>query len=52
MENPIEVTLSVWKDNGNTYYKVTKRVPDLAVADTRMFKSKEEALRLFDEWSQ
>jgi len=31
-------------------YKVTRRLPEMAVAETKIFPSKEEALRQVDEW--
>ena len=45
---------------GNFYYrirrfrweknKVTRRLPELSVAETKMFSSKEEAKKQFNEW--
>lgn len=46
----IEVTIQKLKDNGKRY-KVTKRVPGLKTAQTKMFKIKEEAIKQFREWS-
>jgi hypothetical protein len=31
-------------------YKVTRRLPELLVAETKVFKSKKKANRQFDEW--
>jgi hypothetical protein len=31
-------------------YKVTKRVPEMSVSDTKMFRNKDEAKRQFEEW--
>lgn len=31
-------------------YKVTRRVPEMSVAETKVFRSKEEAKKQFDEW--
>ena len=36
--------------NGKTKYKVTKRMPEMSVADTRVFDSKEEAIKQLQEW--
>lgn len=38
------------RDNGNTYYKVTRRMYALSVAETKIFLSKEEAQRQFETW--
>ena len=31
-------------------YKVTRRMPDLSVAETKVFRSKELAKKQFNEW--
>ena len=31
-------------------YKVTRRVPELSVAETKVFRSKEDAKKQFEEW--
>ena len=31
-------------------FKVTKRVPELSVSETRIYKSKKRAKRRFEEW--
>ncbi|MBI2145370.1 hypothetical protein HYU18_03550 [Candidatus Woesearchaeota archaeon] len=31
-------------------FKVTRRLPDMSVAETKMFRSKEEAVKQFNEW--
>jgi len=31
-------------------YKVTRRLPEMLVAETKIFRSKEEAKKQFDEW--
>lgn len=31
-------------------YKVTRRMPELLVAETKIFDTKEEARRLFEDW--
>lgn len=31
-------------------YKVTRRIPESAISETRMFDSKEDAKRQFEEW--
>jgi len=44
-----EVSICELKDNGKKY-KVTRRLPELSVAETKVFGSKEDALKLFHEW--
>ncbi|MBI4154755.1 hypothetical protein HY498_01575 [Candidatus Woesearchaeota archaeon] len=44
-----EVSLLVLRDNGKMY-KVTRRIPELTVSETRMFKTKKEARKQFNEW--
>ncbi|MBW2992708.1 hypothetical protein KY345_05820 [Candidatus Woesearchaeota archaeon] len=41
----IEVENSVGKK-----YKVTRRIPEMSIAETRIFRSKKEAKQQFDEW--
>jgi len=41
------VTLMALED-GN--FKVTKRLPDLFVSETKIFKSNKDAKKQFDEW--
>jgi len=36
--------------NGGKRYKVTRRMPELSVAETRVFDNKEDAKKQFDEW--
>ena len=31
-------------------FKVTKRIPDLSVAETKVFRSKKKAKKQFDDW--
>ena len=45
-----EVSVIELKKNGKTKYKVTRRLPDMSVAETRIFSSKEEALKQMDKW--
>ena len=42
-----EVSIIELKDNG----RVTRRIPDMKVAETKMFDSKEEAILQFEEWT-
>jgi len=45
-----EVTIIEFRDNGNTYFKVTRRIPELDVAETKLFNLKEEAKKQFEKW--
>ena len=44
------VTFAELSDAIGPLYKVTKRVPDLSVAETRLFRSKERAKKQFERW--
>jgi len=46
-----EVTIMELQDNGKQF-KVTRRIKELNVAETKLFKSKEEATRQIKEWLQ
>ena len=45
------VSLKEFKSNKNIFFKVTRRMPDLSVAETKIFHSQEEAIKQFIEWS-
>ena len=45
-----EVSISEFNTNGETRYKVTRRLPEMSVAETKIFGTKEDALKLFHEW--
>lgn len=45
-----EIYLIEIEDNSGKKYKVTKRVPTMNVAETKIFSSKQEAKKQFDEW--
>jgi len=44
-----EVSIRELKDNGKKY-KVTRRIPELSVSETKLFGSKEDAKTQFEEW--
>ena len=50
MANKWEVSIIELKKNGRKKYKVTRRMPDMSVAETRIFSSKEKAMKQLDEW--
>jgi len=45
-----EVQITEFENGAGKKYKVTKRMPELSVAETKIFKTKEEAMKQFDEW--
>ena len=45
-----EVTLRVFSTDGKTMYKVTRRLPALLVSETKIFMSKNDAFKQFEEW--
>lgn len=45
-----EVSIIEFENRHGKKYKVTRRLPELSVAETKMFKGKKEAKRQFDEW--
>ena len=47
-----EVSIMEVENTVGKKYKVTRRLPDMSVAETKIFTSKEEALRQVDEWLQ
>lgn len=44
-----EISIIELKENGKKY-KVTRRLPELLVAETKIFKSKKKAKKQFEEW--
>ena len=45
-----EVSIMEIKENNIIKYKVTKRLPEMSVAETKIFSSKEDALHQVKEW--
>ncbi len=41
-----EISMLEFKDR----VKVTRRLPELSVAETKMFRDRKKAKRLFEEW--
>lgn len=51
MENPKwEVTIIEVENDVGKKYKVTRRIPDMSIAETNLFRTKEEAKKQFDKW--
>ena len=49
MNKKWEVTIIELKDNGKRY-KVTRRVPEMSISETKISKSKEKAIKQLQEW--
>ena len=45
-----EVSMSEFETSNGPEWKVTRRLPELTVAETKVFKSKEEAIKQYEEW--
>jgi len=45
-----EVSIMEYQEESGKRYKVTRRIPKLSVAETRIFNSKEKAKLQFEEW--
>lgn len=46
----LEVSIMEFENNGGKKFKVTRRVPHMSVAETKVFISKEEAKKQFYAW--
>lgn len=44
-----EVSIMELKDNGRKF-KVTRRIPELYVSETKLFRTKKKAKKQFDDW--
>lgn len=44
------VSISEYKKNEKSVFKVTRRIPELSVSETKIFNTKEEAKKQFEEW--
>jgi hypothetical protein len=45
-----EVSIIEIENGAGKKYKVTRRIPEMSVAETKVFRSKEEAKKQFDRW--
>lgn len=45
-----EVSIIEFQDETGTKYKVTRKVTALSVSETKIFNTKEEAKKQFEEW--
>lgn len=47
-----EVSIMEISKDGENLYKVTRRLAELSVAETKIFNKKEDAKKQFEEWLQ
>ncbi len=45
-----EVSIIAFQDAEGSKFKVTRRLPDLSVSETKIFSSMEKAQKQFEEW--
>lgn len=45
-----EISIIELQNSKGKKYKVTRRLPELGVSETKIFRSKKKAKELFDEW--
>ncbi len=45
-----EISLIELKNSIGKKYKVTRRIPYLSIAETKVFRSKKKAKKQFDDW--
>jgi hypothetical protein len=45
-----EVSIAEFVEEERVVYKVTRRLPEMTVAETKVFDSKEEAKKQFNDW--
>jgi len=47
-----EVSVREFETSTGKQWKVTRRMPGMSVAETKVFASKEEAISQYEEWLQ
>jgi hypothetical protein len=45
-----EVSMIELEGSEGKQYKVTRRISELSVSETKVFRSKEDAIKQFEEW--
>ncbi len=45
-----EVSLIEFRSSKGKKFKVTRRLPEMSVAETKVFATRKRAKKLFDEW--
>lgn len=44
------ISLLEVKNSESMKYKVTRSIPELSISETKVFKSKKEAIKQFNDW--
>lgn len=47
-----EISIIEFKNHTGKKFKVTRKIPELSIAETKIFRSKKKAIKKFEEWSQ
>lgn len=47
-----EISFMEFEVDGTRKFKVTRRLPELKVSETKIFKSEKKAQKQFEEWSK
>jgi hypothetical protein len=47
-----EVSLIEFKNDEKKGYKITRRIPEMSISETKIFSSKKKAMQQFQEWSE
>ena len=50
MENKWEMSIIELENNIGKKYKVTKRLAEHSISETKVFRSKEDAIKQLEEW--
>lgn len=45
-----EISMMEFQNHLGKKFKVTRRIPDMSVAETKVFRSKKRAKKKFDDW--
>ena len=45
-----EVSIAKFQNDVGKIFKVTRRLPELLVSETKMFRNKKKAKKQFDDW--
>ena len=50
MSKKVEISIIELENTIGKKYKVTRRIPELSISETKVFRSKEQAKKQFDDW--
>ncbi len=50
MRMPWDISIVTLEDDRGIFYKVTRRVPELSIAETRVYRSRTSAMRRLKSW--